>query len=41
MDSKFQMDAVTRAYRVRKTCLEMLNDRGYLVVQVRLSYTGQ
>lgn len=39
MDSKFQMDAVTRAYRVRKTCLEMLNDRGYLVVQADLNAT--
>lgn len=27
------MDAVTRVYRVRRTCFEMLNDRGYLALQ--------
>ena len=29
-------DNLTRMFRIRKTCLEMLNDRGYLVAQVRV-----
>lgn len=28
------MDNLTKLYRIRKTCLEMLNDRSYLVAQV-------
>lgn len=28
------MDSCTRLYRVRKTCLEMLQDRGYVVTSV-------
>ncbi|KAK9903534.1 hypothetical protein WJX75_008157 [Coccomyxa subellipsoidea] len=30
------MDNMTRLYRIRKTCLEMLNDRGYLIAQDEL-----
>ncbi|CAD7697020.1 unnamed protein product [Ostreobium quekettii] len=33
------MDFATRVYRVRKTCLEMLGDRGYLVPQDELTAT--
>ena len=29
------MDNLTKHYRIRKTCLEMLNDRQYLIGQVR------
>lgn len=29
------MDNLTRLYRIRKTCLEMLRDRGFLITQVR------
>jgi len=29
------MDLCTRMYRVRKTALEMLQDRGYVVTSVR------
>ena len=29
------MDLLTKLYRIRKTCLEMLHDRGYLVSQAR------
>eukprot|EP00955_Chlamydomonas_euryale_P107808 365802-Chlamydomonas_euryale.AAC.10 len=29
------MDNLTKLYRIRKTCLEMLKDRGYLVSEVR------
>lgn len=32
------MDNLTRLYRIRKTCLEMLNDRGYLIVKVPLRW---
>ena len=28
------MDNLTKLYRIRKTCLEMLNDRQYLIGQV-------
>lgn len=28
------MDFNTRMYRIRKTCLEMLHDRGYLITEV-------
>lgn len=31
------MDFTTRMYRIRKTCLEMLADRGYLITDVRLA----
>lgn len=30
------MDTLTKLYRIRRTCLEMLKDRGYLVSEVRL-----
>lgn len=30
------MDLCTRMYRVRKTALEMLQDRGYVITSVRL-----
>ena len=30
------MDTLTRVYRVRKTCLEMLTDRSYLPLPVRM-----
>ncbi|KAK9805678.1 hypothetical protein WJX72_011420 [[Myrmecia] bisecta] len=33
------MDNLTRLYRIRRTCLEMLNDRGYLVAQDDLTMT--
>ena len=29
------MDFAQRMYRIRKTCLEMLHDRGYLITDVR------
>lgn len=29
------MDAATRMYRIRKTCLEMLHDRDYVISEVR------
>ena len=29
------MDETTKLFRIYKTCLEMLNDRGYLVLQAR------
>ncbi len=32
------MDQCTRLYRVRKTCLEMLQDRGYVITSVRCLY---
>jgi len=30
------MDNCTKLFRIKKTCLEMLHDRGYLVSQVTL-----
>jgi len=30
------MEALTRLYRIRHTCLQMLKDRGYLMSQVRV-----
>ncbi|GAB4814258.1 hypothetical protein N2152v2_001304 [Parachlorella kessleri] len=35
------MDNLTRLYRQRKTCLEMLNDRGYLIVREELEATKE
>ena len=29
------MDETTKLFRIYKTCLEMLHDRGYLVLQAR------
>ena len=29
------MDVSTRLYQIRRTCCEMLADRGYLVAEVR------
>ena len=29
------MDEATKLFRIYKTCLEMLHDRGYLVLQAR------
>ena len=31
------MDNCTKLYRIKKTCMEMLHDRGYLVSQVQLA----
>ena len=31
----FKMDFSTRMYRIRRTCLEMLFDRNYLITEVR------
>lgn len=33
------MDNLTRLWRVRRTCLQMLNDRGYLVSQEEIGTT--
>ncbi|BDA50058.1 DNA-directed RNA polymerases I, II, and III subunit RPABC1 [Coccomyxa sp. Obi] len=35
------MDNMTKLYRIRKTCLEMLNDRGYLIAQDELHMTKE
>ena len=35
------MDNLTRLYRIRRTCLEMLNDRNYLIVKVRGGGAGE
>jgi len=33
------MDNCTKLFRIKKTCLEMLHDRGYLVSQVTRTRT--
>lgn len=33
------MDNLTRLWRVRRTCLQMLNDRGYLVSEDEINTT--
>ena len=30
------MDATAYYFRIRKTCMEMLKDRGYLITEVRV-----
>ncbi|KAK9793773.1 hypothetical protein WJX73_009907 [Symbiochloris irregularis] len=35
------MDALTKAFRSRRTSLEMLNDRGYLIVQGEMTMTRE
>lgn len=36
-----QLDTITRLYRIRKTSLEMLNDRGYIVSSEELHMTKE
>lgn len=35
------MDSCTKLFRIRKTCLTMLHDRGYLIAQEELSTTKE
>ena len=35
------MDNLTKHFRIRKTCLEMLNDRQYLIGQVRQTFCAR